>query len=104
MQHTDKESFLFNLNSNGRMKQPMKFEILNTMEGGIILSKKEEDTLICLGEISLMKKGIESESIWFKRMAFNYHGIDNAICIGLNNNNKHANFFEIKRIVVIQMK
>ena len=51
-----------------------------------------------------MKKDCKSPSIWFKRMEFNYHGIDNAVCIGLLNRNQQANYFETKRIVVIQMK
>ena len=55
-QETDNKSFHFNLQSNGRLKQPMKFEIKNLIFGGIRLYQKSTISLIKLGDIKLAKK------------------------------------------------
>ena len=41
-QETDDKSFHFNLQSNGRLKQPMKFEIKDLKKGGYYLYEKSE--------------------------------------------------------------
>ena len=47
---TDNKSFEFNLESNGRLKHPMKFEIIN-LRGGYHLFEKSHKYLIWLGNI-----------------------------------------------------
>ena len=59
---TDKKSFEFNLESNGRLEQPMKFEIKHLIYGGYGLYKKSDDYLIRLGDIVLQKQNWKNES------------------------------------------
>ena len=94
---TDNKSFEFNLQSNGRIKQPMKFEIENLEWGGYRLYKKSENYLIRLGDIYLKKENFKNYSCcWKNENWFDYHGIEKALC------GKHD--FTPKRILVIQMK
>ena len=60
MQETDYTSFHFNLQSNGRLSHPMKFEIKNLKHGGIIFFDKTWGNLIDLGDISLYKENIKN--------------------------------------------
>ena len=100
---TDTKSFEFNLESNGRLNQPMKFEIINLKEGGYCLYEESGcNTLIELGNICLKKENEKHLSFCFRNEEnFDYHGIYKALCgrtylFGDEN-------FTPKRILVIQM-
>ena len=97
---TDKKSFEFNLESNGRLQQPMKFEIRDCKYGGYFLYEESDDCLITLGDIILYKANYKSESCCSQNeYYFYYHGIKNALC------GKPYYFpLIIRRLVVIQMK
>ena len=100
---TDKKSFQFNLQSNGRLPGSMKFEIKDLKEGGYILWKKSNDHLIGLGDIVLMKENKKFESCCYQfENSFNYYGIENAICG--KTYEMESGYFTPKRILVIQMK
>ena len=96
---TDNGSFEFNIVSNGRLNEPMKFEIVNTMLGGFSLFNKEENGLIYLGDIILYKQSCRNQSYCFQYDSlFDYHGIQNALCGKVN-----PTCFTPKRIQVFQM-
>ena len=101
MKETDNKSFEFNLESNGRLQQPMKFEIKDLKKGGYCLYEKSDYDLIILGDIYLYKENEKNYShCWqHKYSPFDYHGIKNALC----GKTKYENFTP-KRILVIQMK
>ena len=93
----DNKSFEFNLQSNGRLLVPMKFEIKDLKEGGIWLYEKSIDGLIVLGDIILWKEKYKNHSCCYEdEDTFDYDGIEKALCgkIGC---------FTPKRILVIQM-
>ena len=99
-QKTDKKSFEFNLQSNGRLSRPMKFEIKDLREGGIILCETIYGVLIDLGDIHLRQKNWKYQSYCYQNEnRFDYHGIENALCGKTNPTN-----FTPKRILVMQMK
>ena len=104
---TDNKSFEFNLESNGRLKQPMKFEIKNT-NGGYKLYKKSGYYLIGLGNITLFKENYKNKSYCDKNEnRFDYHGIEKALCGKtkyIENSRLKGENFKPKRILVIQMK
>ena len=97
---TDRKSFHFNLISNGRLRQPMKFQLRN-ISCGIWLFGNSDELLITIGDIVLSKQNRKNEC-WYYQSNDNFHnhGIENAVCgkRGLNNP------FNPKRIIVIQMK
>ena len=99
---TDLKSFLFNIQSNGRLPSMMKFDIINT-KYGYLLTKPTDDLLINIGNIRLYKHDtlIESSS-WQNESNFNYYGIENALC-GKKQNEYGKIFFYPKRIIIIQM-
>ena len=100
-QSTDFKSFHFNLQSNGRLSNPMKFEIKDLKKGGIYLYEKSHDKLIRLGNIRLAKEMKKNESMYFEIIYhFDYHGIKNALCGKICDEKT----FTPKRILVIQMK
>ena len=93
---TDKESFLFNLESHGRLPNSTKFDILD-IRNGITLKHKQENELIIVGDITICKENIKELSRCDQyESIFDYHGIKHALCGKLN--------FVPKRIVVLQMK
>ena len=105
---TDSKSFEFNLQSNGRLKQPMKFEIRNINEGYKV-SEKSSSWLISLGDIILLKENMRHESYcWQYEDKFNYHGVEKALCgkkiDKIVNQRKYGTTFTPKRILVLQMK
>ena len=62
---TDSNSFLFNLQSNGRLSQAMKFEIKDLDTGGIEWYVKSNFRLIILGDICLCKENEKkSSNLW----------------------------------------
>ena len=99
---TDNETFLFNIQSNGRLNEPMKFEIKNRLFGGMYIRCETHPILIQLGCISLSKENVEGDSKCIELSdRFDFHGIDNAICGKSSRNNK---CFTLKRLLIIQME
>ena len=99
---TDNKSFEFNLESNGRLKSPMKFEIKDLKGGSYCLNRKHENNLIILGDIELIKENWKNDSFCYQyEWLFDYHGIENALCGKTWNHYVH---FKPKHILVIQMK
>ena len=78
-QKTDNKTFHFNLDSNGRLSKPMKYEIKNRKYGGICLKfiQQTGDLLIILGYIILVVNKIERKvsNIDHWNNSFNFHGI-----------------------------
>ena len=99
---TDVKSFEFNIESNGRLKTPLKLEMLKSFWGGYQLWEKSKERLISLGDIQIYKENKKNTSYCIQNNTFNYHDIDKALCgkIGsLNGGEK----IKVKRIIVIQM-
>ena len=99
---TDTSSFEFNLHSNGRLQEPMKFEIKDVKKGGYLVWKKSSDILIQMGNIVLNKENKKTESYCIHNGRFNYHGISKALCGKAGYASKDA--FVPKHFSVIQMK
>ena len=96
---TDRKSFEFNLQSNGRLNGMIKFQIRN-INAGIWLFGKSDELLITIGDIVLSKEDKKCES-WFYQSNdnFHYHDIENPVC-----SKRGLSFpFTIKRLIVIQM-
>ena len=101
---TDNKSFHFNLESNNRLKQPMKFEIKNPKYAGIVLWHSSNDCLITLGDIELCKENWKNKSFCYQfDDYFNYNGIKKALCGKTGSFEKNLNPFTPKRIVTLQM-
>ena len=96
---TDDKTFEFNLQSNGDISKPMKYEIkLNTQ--GYRLSKNSAAYLISMGDIWLYKENKKHKSYCVQdKTYFYYHDVENALCGKIGYNKP----FTPKRIVVIQM-
>ena len=96
---TDNNSFLFSLQSNGRIKEGMmKFEYKHGK--GIWVGTKINSILFSVGggsDIGIKNQN-EKSSCWCNQnnSYWNYHGYQNALCGGYN--------FTLKRFIVIQMK
>ena len=108
MKKTDAKSFEFNLQSNGRLTGPMKFEIKN-LKHGYGLKNKSHKILIQIGNIQLLKENEHNLSKCLqKEDIFDYHGIENAVCGRTRyrdeNGERQGEYFTLKRILVIQMK
>ena len=100
---TNEGTFHFNIQSNGRLKRPMKFPINDTVEGGYKLFEKTHSTLIKLGDICLYKENSKSKSYCSQHEDyFIYHGIEKALC-GRTSGLFGGGCFTPKRILVIQM-
>ena len=98
---TDNKSFHFNLESNGRLQQPMKFEIQCFKDGGYFLYQKSDVvlSLITIGDIVLTKEKYKNVSCCDQEEdVFDYHGIEKALC-----GKTFPTKFIPKRILVIQM-
>ena len=104
LSETNKMSFQFNLESNGRLNLPMKFEIKHTYTGGYFLHDKSSDGLIQMGDIALYKEGRKNDSFVIQNdVNFDYHDIRKAM------NGKQSDVhgrmkFNLKRVMIIQMK
>ena len=106
-QPTNSKSFLFNLESNGRLQKPMKFEVLKPYSTGIVCCAvfkrnwgwgwywgNDNEYIIELGDVKISKK---DQSMCIQNdKHFDYHGIENALCGKVE--------FNEKKILVIQMK
>lgn len=95
---TDEKSFHFNLNANNRLPFPMKFEIRDTVWGGISLQHEKSESLIFLGDLVLMKSEKKNQSYcWESHDLFNYHITGHPLC------GKVRDKFTVKRVRVFQM-
>ncbi|BFU19425.1 trichohyalin, putative [Entamoeba histolytica] len=95
----DSQSFVFSLESNGRMKGMMKFDIIEP-QNAFYLGKQSDDCLFAFGycDIVVYKERYKTQS-FYDQNTFDYKGISNALCgTGL-----FKNFFIPKRIIVIEM-
>ena len=97
---TNRYSFHFNLNSNGRLGNAMKFEIKDIRYGGYRLFLNYQKELISLGNISLYKENMIKYSYCLHFDSyFYYYGIENAL-----SRKSYPYTFDTKRILVIEMK
>ncbi|BFU19004.1 predicted protein [Entamoeba histolytica] len=107
----DSNSFLFSLESNGRMERMMKFDIKEP-RNAFILYNQSHDCLfsfgygifvfgleiVCGWDIRVYKENYKTES-HCKQSSFEYKGIRNALC-----GKEHPKRFTPERIIVIKMK
>ncbi|BFU19989.1 trichohyalin, putative [Entamoeba histolytica] len=96
----DSKSFLFSLESNGRIKGMKKFDIKHT-QYAFILFNQSYDRLFAfglLGDIEVYKENNKTKS-YCKQSSFEYEGISNALC-----GKQNPEYFTPKRIIVIEMK
>ena len=104
---TDEKSFIFNLESNGRLKEGMmKFELKETSYG-YRMWNKDHKSLIYLGDLVLLKKENKNKCYCFESKYFDYHNISKAVsgkCAGYRSNMFFGDCFEMKRLIVIQME
>ena len=96
------KAFHFNLVSNGRLPGPMKFEIKDE-SWGYYLNRESDERIMRIGQISL-KKEEHKEDCCFSQdnKAFDYHGIERALC-DKEPNARGFMFFTPKRFQIIQM-
>ena len=103
---TDRGSFEFNIESNGRLKSMIKCEIKD-ISFGYQLFDNNNTILMKLGDIIIYKDNNKSSSYCNQTSNYNYHGISNTLCGKiniLNNYNQQRDFFTPLRIIVIQME
>ncbi|BFU19348.1 trichohyalin, putative [Entamoeba histolytica] len=95
----DSKSFVFSLESNGRIKGMKKFDIKEP-EFAFCLFNQSDDYLFSFGwsDIFVYKENDKTLS-YCKQNSFEYKGISNALC-----GKQHPNRFTPKRIIVIEMK
>ena len=99
----DLNAFVFNLKSNGRLTEMMKFEITNPNKSFRIYSSSS-NWLFSIGsdggnngldDITVMKRNYENGRNGCCQRCYNYKGIQNALC--------GSKEFDIQRFVIIQM-
>ena len=105
---TDNKSFEFNIESNGRLNEMMKFPIKD-IKYGCNLYDKWNERLIILGNIILYKENNKNKSLCLQREdKYDYQGIPNTLCGKAKNKDENGEFkteyFTPFRIVVIQME
>ncbi|BFU25821.1 trichohyalin, putative [Entamoeba histolytica] len=95
----DSQSFVFSLESKGRMEGMMKFDIKEP-EFAFCLFNQSYNRLFKfgLGDILVLKENYKTKS-WCKQQSFEYKGISNALC-----GKQFPERFTPKRIIVIEMK
>ncbi|BFU22652.1 trichohyalin, putative [Entamoeba histolytica] len=94
----DSKSFLFSLESKGRMKRMKKFDIKQS-QYAFCLYNQYDDCLFKFGfgnDIFVYKENDKTQSYCCIQRSFEYKGIENALC------GNHD--FTPKRIIVIEMK
>ena len=102
-QETDSKTFHFNLKSNGRFPNPMKFEIKDLEKGGIKLFQDSDEHLITIGDIELLKENRKNLSFCSQHeYLFDYHNVQFALCEE-KERYYSKNYFFPTRIRVIQM-
>ncbi|BFU26351.1 trichohyalin, putative [Entamoeba histolytica] len=98
----DSKSFVFSLESNGRIEGMMKFDII-FQQSAFCLFNQSDDCLFAFGidDIFVCKENTETESYCKQHSfsSFSYKGISNALC-----GKEYPNRFTPKRIIVIEMK
>ena len=101
-----RNSFEFNLQSNGRLTEPMKFDIKQNGGCCYTICKDYDEKLIEIGDIIIYKQEFKNESYCIQSdYYFDYKGIRKALCGKKYDNwkNKGKHFIP-KRISVIEMK
>ena len=96
----DDNSFCFNLQSNGRLDRPMKFEVLKSKifkTNVYHLYPNVDKNLIRIGDIYLYKKNWKNQS-FCQQDCFDYHNIEKAI-----SGKCEMECINPKRILVIQL-
>ncbi|BFU26481.1 trichohyalin, putative [Entamoeba histolytica] len=96
----DSKSFVFSLESNGRMKGMKKFDIKQP-DYAFYLGIQADNYLFAFGsgaDIIVYKENNKTES-HCSQHSFSYEGITNALC-----GKQFPNLFTPKRIIVIEMK
>ncbi|BFU22101.1 TLD, putative [Entamoeba histolytica] len=98
----DSKSFVFSLESNGRMERMMKFDIKDPRYA-FILHNQSDDCLFIFGyfgygDFGVFKENDKTES-YCSQYSFEYEGISNALC-----GKQYPERFTPKRIIVIEMK
>ena len=96
---TDSKTFHFSLRSNGRVPDPIKYEIKDVMKGGIGLEYNNDCYLVSIGYIRLKKYHVKHFSFVYNSTPsfFDYHGYENPLT------SNYYHHFTPKRIIVIQM-
>ncbi|BFU24994.1 trichohyalin, putative [Entamoeba histolytica] len=95
----DSQSFVFSLESKGRMEGMMKFDIKQP-QYAFWLWNQSHDFLFAFGGGSDILVGKENYKIsWCDQLSFDYKGIENALY-----GKQYPNHFTPKRIIVIEMK
>ncbi|BFU19131.1 trichohyalin, putative [Entamoeba histolytica] len=97
----DSKSFLFSLESNGRLEGMMKFDI-KMPEYTFWLFKQSHHCLFSFGcgaDICVYKENNKTKS-FYNQFSFEYEGTKNALC----GKGWFTNCFTPKRIIVVQMK
>ena len=96
---TDSKSFIFSLESNGRLNNMKKFNVKEP-EYAFCLFDKSDNCLFTIGylDIIIYKKGSEYKP-YCKQNSFNYEGIKTPLC-----GKDDFDPFELKRFIIIQMK
>ncbi|BFU22376.1 predicted protein [Entamoeba histolytica] len=96
----DSQSFVFSLESKGRLKGMKKFDIKRP-EFAFYLFNQSDDCLFAFGyydDIVVFKENDKTRS-YCKQRSFEYEGISNALC-----GKQYPYRFTPKRIIVIEMK
>ncbi|EMD46256.1 Hypothetical protein EHI5A_011240, partial [Entamoeba histolytica KU27] len=98
----DSKSFVFSLESNGRIKGMIKFDIKKPQHAFVLCYQSNKDCLFGFGQrqvdICVCKENDKTKSSC-KQNAFEYKGISNALC-----GKEFPYHFTPKRIIVIEMK
>ncbi|BFU21428.1 trichohyalin, putative [Entamoeba histolytica] len=96
---SDSKSFIFSLESNGRIEGMMKFDI-EIPEYAFYLYNQSHDCLFDFGidDIFVCKENDKTKSLCYQ-CSFEYEGISNALC-----GKEIPDRFTPKRIIVIEMK
>ena len=100
---SDSKSCVFSLYSNGRLDQPMKFNVKEGYEEwSFQLYQKEWGALFAVGSGNdiCVKKQNRSNKCYCKQASYDYHGIENALIGG----NQQKMAFGLQRLLVYQMK
>ncbi|BFU26603.1 trichohyalin, putative [Entamoeba histolytica] len=94
----DSKSFLFSLESNGRIEGMKKFDIKQP-EYAFKIYKQSDDYLFSFGWDIYVCKENDKKYSYCDQSSFEYEGISNALC-----GKEWPEYFTPKRIIVIEMK
>ncbi|BFU22788.1 trichohyalin, putative [Entamoeba histolytica] len=95
----DSQSFVFSLESTGRMERMMKFDIKQPQYAFWLYNQSSVGLFVFGGNDILVYKENYKTTSSCKQSSFEYEGIENALC-----GKQHPNRFTPKRIIVIEMK